>query len=53
MQDDSIDNLALACPDCNRQKGPNLATLDPATREIVLLFHPRKDEWNYHFEFEG
>ena len=53
VQDDSIDNLALACPDCNRHKGPNLATLDPAPREIVLLFHPRKDEWNDHFEFEG
>jgi hypothetical protein len=53
VQDDSIDNLALACPDCNRHKGPNLTTLDPATREIVLLFHPRKDVWDEHFEFEG
>jgi hypothetical protein len=53
VQDDSIDNLALACPDCNRHKGPNLTTLDPATREIVLLFHPRKDGWDDHFEFEG
>ncbi len=53
VQDDSLDNLALACPDCNRHKGPNLTTLDAATREIVLLFHPRKDDWDEHFEFEG
>jgi hypothetical protein len=53
VQDDSIDNLALACPDCNRYKGPNLATLDSRTREVVLLFHPRKDEWDDHFAIEG
>ncbi len=53
VQDDSVENLALACPDCNRYKGPNLTTLDPQTREIVLLFHPRKDKWDNHFEFQG
>jgi hypothetical protein len=53
IHDESLDNLALACPDCNRYKGPNLATLDPQTREVTLLFHPRKDNWNDHFEFEG
>lgn len=53
IQDDSSDNLALACPDCNRHKGPNLATLDPNTREVVLLYHPRKDNWNYHFVMDG
>ncbi len=53
VQDDSPDNLALACPDCNRYKGPNLATLDAETRELVLLFHPRKDSWEDHFEFQG
>ncbi len=51
--DHSLENLALACPDCNRYKGPNLTTLDPDTREIVLLFHPRKDNWNDHFVFDG
>ena len=53
VQDDSPNNLALACPDCNRFKGPNLTTLDSQTREIVLLFHPRKDRWEDHFEFLG
>lgn len=53
IQDDSSDNLALACPDCNRHKGPNLTTLDPNTREVVLLYHPRKDDWNEHFVLDG
>jgi hypothetical protein len=53
IQDDSSDNLALAYPDCNRHKGPNLTTLDPNTREVVLLYHPRKDDWNEHFVLDG
>lgn len=51
--DDSLDNLALACPDCNRYKGPNLTTLAPQTRDIVRLFHPRRDLWEEHFELRG
>ncbi len=51
--DDSEDILALACPDCNRHKGPNLTTLDPETREIVRLFHPREDKWYEHFVWNG
>ena len=51
--DDSPENLALACPDCNFHKGPNLTTLDGRTREIVVLFHPRHDRWEDHFEYRG
>jgi 5-methylcytosine-specific restriction endonuclease McrA len=50
--DDSLENLALACPDCNFFKGPNLATIDPGTRKIINLFHPRFDKWDDHFFFE-
>lgn len=53
LVDDSPGNLALACPDCNRHKGPNLATVDPETRELVPLFHPRKDAWIEHFAYHG
>lgn len=52
LDDDSPDNLALACPDCNRHKGPNLTSIEPFTREVVLLFHPRKDRWSDHFLFD-
>jgi len=51
--DDTPENLALACPDCNRYKGPNLTSLKQDTREIIRLFHPRTDSWGEHFEFRG
>ena len=53
VNDDSPENLALSCPDCNFHKGPNLTTLDSRTREIVALFHPRQDKWDDHFEYCG
>ena len=43
------DNLCLSCIQCNRHKGSDLASVDPATGDIVMLFHPRKDQWNDHF----
>jgi hypothetical protein len=48
--DDVPENLALACPDCNRHKGPNLSGVNPETRQVVLLFNPRTDSWHDHFE---
>jgi hypothetical protein len=46
-------NLALACPDCNRHKGPNLSAIDPETGAVVLIFHPREHAWNDHFAMVG
>jgi len=46
-------NLALACFHCNSFKGPNLAGIDPHSRRIVRLFHPRKDRWKAHFTWSG
>ena len=46
-------NLALACFDCNRFKGPNIASLDPVTRELVALFNPRTQTWSEHFKLDG
>ena len=34
---------------CNLKKGPNLSGIDPASRDIVRLFHPREDSWAEHF----
>jgi 5-methylcytosine-specific restriction endonuclease McrA len=50
---DDLDNLALACIDCNLHKGPNLAGIDPETNSLTALFHPRQQEWNDHFEWSG
>jgi hypothetical protein len=49
----ALDNLAYACFRCNRFKGPNLATRDPQTGEVVVLFNPRAERWSAHFELAG
>jgi hypothetical protein len=46
-------NLALACSHCNLHKGPNLSGIDPITGTIEVLFHPRTQTWEEHFEFLG
>jgi 5-methylcytosine-specific restriction endonuclease McrA len=50
---DSVENLALACPDCNLFKGPNLTGVEQSTQRVVRLFHPRRDKWAEHFALEG
>ena len=50
---DETDNLALACIDCNLHKGSNLTGIDPETDEVTELFHPRRHEWEDHFEWKG
>lgn len=46
-------NLALACPQCNLHKGPNLSGIDPLTGTIESLFNPRQQAWHEHFEMRG
>ena len=46
-------NLALACFDCNRFKGSDIASVDTLTGELVALFNPRKQVWSEHFELRG
>jgi hypothetical protein len=48
-----MDNLALACIDCNLHKGVNLTGIDPDTNQVTVLFHPRRDQWEPHFEWRG
>lgn len=50
---DTADNLALACPACNQHKGTNLTGVEPDTGQVVLLFHPRREDWSEHFAYEG
>ncbi|MGE0608949.1 MAG: HNH endonuclease [Pirellulales bacterium] len=49
----AAENLALSCYYCNSFKGPNIAGIDPDGEPdiAVQLFHPRKDEWPDHFEW--
>ena len=45
-------NLAYACVLCNRYKGSDVASVGSA-RQIVRLFHPRKDRWSDRFRIQG
>jgi hypothetical protein len=45
-------NLALSCYQCNNFKGPNIAGIDPETKVVVPLFHPRQQSWSEHFEWD-
>ena len=46
-------NLALACFDCNRFKGSDIASIDAVTGELVALFNPRTQKWLEHFQLNG
>ena len=48
---DELDNLALACIDCNLHKGTNLTGIDPQTNKVTELFHPRLQSWNEHLDY--
>ena len=50
---DDLENLALACIDCNLHKGTNLTGIDPETNEVTELFHPRRQNWDEDFECTG
>jgi cation diffusion facilitator CzcD-associated flavoprotein CzcO len=50
---DESGNLALCCGRCNQHKGPNIAGVDPETGAMMRLFHPRRDLWSEHFQYEG
>jgi HNH endonuclease len=47
------ENLALSCYYCNNAKGPCIASIDPDTGKIVRFFHPRRDRWKRHFQWDG
>jgi hypothetical protein len=49
----TLDNLALACPYCNRFKGTDLGSIDPETNQLTPFFHPRTQTWQDHFTLSG
>src|SRR5262249_42180933 len=49
---DDMENLALACGECNLHKGSDLTGIDPDTNQITPLYHPRHDQWNDHFAWK-
>ena len=47
------ENLALACPHCNRLKGSDLGSIDAENNRLTPLFHPRQQQWTEHFRLSG
>jgi HNH endonuclease len=47
-----LDNLALACPICNINKGTDIATILPKSDELIRFFNPRSEKWADHFSLE-
>jgi len=45
-----LDNLAWACIFCNTFKGSDIASLDPESRMLAPLYHPREQAWGDHFD---
>jgi hypothetical protein len=48
-----LENLALACPYCNRFKGSDIGSIDPETGRLTPFFNPRNQRWQVHFMFES
>ena len=44
-----LDNLALACQGCNNHKATKIKAIDPVTKQLAPLFHPRLQKWSEHF----
>ena len=49
----SPENLCLACAACNGFKLDRTAAVDPVSKQIVALFHPRQQVWSEHFEWNA
>lgn len=45
----TLDNLALSCQGCNNHKFIKTTAVDPVSREVVPLYHPRQQQWHEHF----
>lgn len=48
----TLENLALACFDCNRHKGTDIASYDNLTGYLTAFFNPRIQIWTEHFQMQ-
>jgi hypothetical protein len=46
-------NLAYACAQCNRNKGSDIASVDPETDRPEFLYNPRTQLWRDHFQLNS
>lgn len=50
---DDVDNLALACRNCNERRGNRTEAREPETGEAVPIFNPREEVWADHFAWDA
>jgi hypothetical protein len=48
---DDLENLCLACSQCNHHKQAQTSAVDPRTGKRSRLFPPRNDKWMDHFRW--
>lgn len=46
-----LGNLARTCGICNGYKHDKTKSIDPLTKQVCRLYHPRQDNWKDHFEW--
>jgi HNH endonuclease len=48
-----LENLALACQPCNRNKGSDLGSISEISKMLIRFFNPRNDVWSEHFRLNS
>jgi hypothetical protein len=48
----AVDNLCLACWECNLRKGQKITGIDPLTDNEQVLYHPHQQKWQDHFVWD-
>ena len=49
--EDTLENLAFACHNCNNRKQDDSTAPDPQGGDQVHLYHPRQHRWSDHFQW--
>jgi len=49
---DDVDNLALACRNCNERRGNRSEGRDAETGMVAPIFNPRQEIWADHFAWD-
>jgi hypothetical protein len=45
--------MALACVSCSLRKAARQMAIDPQSSQEAPLYHPRRDAWSEHFQWDG
>jgi len=48
-----LENLALACVFCNRNKGSDIASVGSSSSGLIRFYNPRTDVWSENFRLDG